>query len=62
MFTSDAVGWHAGGPWSRGRPHGLYNVLVTINVPVVYIARDVMILMRATSITRAIGSGGPGKS
>jgi hypothetical protein len=47
------VGWHAGGPWSRGRPHGLYNVLVTINVPVVYIARDIMILIQATSITRA---------
>jgi hypothetical protein len=27
-------------------------------VPVVYIAQDVMILMRATSITRAIGRGG----
>jgi hypothetical protein len=25
----------------------------TINVPVVYLARDVMILMRATSVTRA---------
>jgi hypothetical protein len=45
MFTSDIVGWHAGGPWSRGRPHGLYNVFVTINVPVVYMARDVMILI-----------------
>jgi hypothetical protein len=26
-----------------------------MNVPVVYMARDVMILMRATSISRAIG-------
>jgi hypothetical protein len=30
-----------------------------INVPVVYMARDLMILMWATSITRAIGRGGP---
>jgi hypothetical protein len=28
-------------------------------VPVVYMAQDVMILMRTTSITRAIGRGGP---
>jgi hypothetical protein len=33
--------------------------MLTINVPVVYMARDVMILMRAISITRAIGRGGP---
>jgi hypothetical protein len=35
---------------------------LTINVPVlvVYMARDVMILMRAPSITRAIGVGGVG--
>jgi hypothetical protein len=33
--------------------------VITINVPIVYMARDVMILMRAISITRAIGSGGP---
>jgi hypothetical protein len=33
---------------------------ITINVPVdVYMASDVMILMGATSITRAIGRGGP---
>jgi hypothetical protein len=31
--------------------------ILTINVPVVYVARYVMILMRATSITRAIGRG-----
>jgi hypothetical protein len=31
-----------------------------ITVPVVYIARDVMILMRATSITRANERGGGG--
>jgi hypothetical protein len=28
-------------------------------VPTVYMARDVMILMRAISITRVIGRGGP---
>ncbi len=33
--------------------------IITINVPVVYVARDVLILMRATSITRAIGRVGP---
>ncbi len=33
--------------------------IITINVPVVYMGRDVMILMRAISITRAIGRGGP---
>jgi hypothetical protein len=32
---------------------------LTINVPVVYIGRDEMILMRLTSISRAIGRGGP---
>ncbi len=31
---------------------------ITINVPVVNMARDVMILMQALSITRAIGRGG----
>ncbi len=31
----------------------------TNNVPVVYIARDIMISMRAASITRAIGKDGP---
>ncbi len=31
----------------------------SINVSVVYIALDVMILMRATSIARATGRGGP---
>jgi hypothetical protein len=30
---------------------------ITINVPVVNMARDVMILMQALSITRAIGRG-----
>jgi hypothetical protein len=34
-------------------------VRITINVPVVYMARDVMILMQATSISRASGRGGP---
>ncbi len=33
-------------------------VLLTINLSVVYMAQDVMNLMRATSITRAIGRGG----
>ncbi len=32
---------------------------ITINVPVVYMARDVIILMRAISITSAIGRVGP---
>ncbi len=32
---------------------------LTINVPVVYMRRDEMILMWATSISRAIGKGGP---
>jgi hypothetical protein len=36
-----------------------WSTIVTINVPVVYMERDVMILMRASSITRAIGRGGP---
>ncbi len=31
---------------------------ITINVPVVYMAPNLMILMRATSITRSIRSGG----
>ena len=31
---------------------------ITINVPVVYLARDVMILMGEISITRAMGRGG----
>jgi hypothetical protein len=37
-------------------------MIITINVPVVHMAKDVpvMILMRARSITRAIGSGGGG--
>jgi hypothetical protein len=34
---------------------------ITNNVPVFYMARDVMILMQATSFTRAIGRGGPKK-
>jgi hypothetical protein len=36
-------------------------VVITINVPVVYMARGVMILilMRAISFTQAIGRGGP---
>ncbi len=33
--------------------------VITINVPVVYMARDAMILIEATYITRAIGRGGP---
>jgi hypothetical protein len=32
--------------------------IITINVPVVYMTRGVMILMWAISITRAIGRGG----
>ncbi len=34
--------------------------VITINVPDVYMAQDVMILMRAPSITRALGMGGGG--
>jgi hypothetical protein len=30
-------------------------LVLTVSVPVVYMARDVMILMRATPITRVIG-------
>ncbi len=45
--------------------YGTYNTtkstgqdaIITINVTVIYIARDVVILMPATSITRAIGRG-----
>ncbi len=36
-----------------------HKVVITINVPVVYMARDIMILMRAIFITRGIGRGGP---
>jgi len=32
---------------------------ITINVPIVYIPRDEVILMRATSISRAIRMDGP---
>ncbi len=32
---------------------------ITINVSVLYMARNILILMRATSITMAIGRGGP---
>ncbi len=32
---------------------------LTINIPVVYMARDVMILMRAISITKALEGVGP---
>jgi hypothetical protein len=32
-------------------------MVLTINVPVVYMALDVIILMQATSISRAIGRG-----
>jgi hypothetical protein len=39
-----------------------YIVIITINVPVVYMARYVMVLRRARSITRGIGRGGPWKS
>ncbi len=37
------------------------NPTITVNVPVpvVYLARDVMILTREISITRAVGRGGP---
>ncbi len=34
------------------------NSAITINAPIVYMARDIMILMRVTSITRAIGRAG----
>jgi hypothetical protein len=34
---------------------------ITINVPVVYMARYIMVLMRARSITRGIGRSGPWK-
>ncbi len=34
-------------------------LILTINVPAFYMARDVIILMRARSITRAIERGGP---
>ncbi len=34
------------------------NSAITINAPMVYMARDIMIYMRATSITRAIGRTG----
>jgi hypothetical protein len=34
-----------------------YLYKITINVPVVYLLRDIMILMRATSIIRTIGRG-----
>ncbi len=44
------------------RSHPLPGQLQSFNVPVVNMARGVMILMRATSITRAIGRGGPWKS
>jgi hypothetical protein len=33
--------------------------IININVPVVYMMRDIMILMREISITRAIGKGWP---
>ncbi len=35
---------------------------LTINVPVVYMARNVMVLRGVRSITRGNGSGGPWKS
>jgi hypothetical protein len=34
-------------------------VVITINVPVVYMARDIMILMRAISITGTLEEMGP---
>jgi hypothetical protein len=34
-------------------------IIITINVPVVYMARGIMILMRAVFIMRAVGRGGP---
>jgi hypothetical protein len=36
--------------------------IITVNVPAVYMARYVMDLRRARSITRGIGRGGPWKS
>ncbi len=36
-----------------------FDVKITINVPVVFMARYVMILRGATSLTRGIGRGGP---
>jgi hypothetical protein len=39
-----------------------YTVIITINVPVVYMARYAMVLRRARSITRGIRRGGPWKS
>jgi hypothetical protein len=38
------------------------HVYKIINVPVFYMAQDLMILMQAISITRAIGRDGPWKS
>ncbi len=43
---------------SRGTATCNSKLLITINVPVVYMAPDVMILMWATSITRASKRGG----
>ncbi len=39
--------------------HLFKEAVLTINVPVVYMARDVMILMGENPNSRAIGSGGP---
>jgi serine/threonine protein kinase len=47
--------------WSLGRGFSLrtcWGDIFTINVPIVYLARDVMIFMRAISIMRAIRRGG----
>jgi hypothetical protein len=38
------------------------STIITINVPVVYMARCVMVLRRARSITRGIERGWPWKS
>jgi hypothetical protein len=48
------------GPTPSNGPRNIFARIITINVTFVYTARDVMILMRVTSITKAIGrSMGP---
>ncbi len=41
--------------------HGCKRGVITFNVPVVYMAQDVMILMRENPISRAFGRVGPQK-
>ncbi len=43
---------------SAMRMFSIFDIL-TIYVPVVYMARYIMVLRRARSITRGIGRGGP---